>query len=357
MAQNEDVKVYKCTNFGACSKADNGEDIKIPAIETLGGVPECPCCHQNTLEENVKKDFPLKLIGVIVAALLVLGGVGFGIYKIVNGGDSTPTAIKLAKSEITMKVGESIVITPTAEPEGTKATFIFKTRKSGKIVSVSQDGTITALKGGKTQVLVKCAENPELKTICKIEVVEKTDTAKPQPATVAIEKITLSNSSVDLKVGEKKLITCTLTPEKNDDEITKSSSNTAVAEISENGEIMARNAGTAVITYKAAKSGVTASVNVTVKKKKGGEPDGGYGRVKLGYGVYEGPKNKNGRPDGMGGQIRFSRSYTIDLKKASGETVEVYPGDVMVNVKMKDGRLIQGQLKRTDGSQRWIIIG
>lgn len=80
------------------------------------------------------------------------------------------------------------------------------------------------------------------------------------------------------------------------------------------------------------------------------------GKVSLGYGTYEGPV-KSGQPHGMGGTIRISSTYSIDLKKASGEMLQVNPGDIITSVKMENGRLIQGQLKRTDGTERWIIIG
>ena len=94
------------------------------------------------------------------------------------------------------------------------------------------------------------------------------------------------------------------------------------------------------------------TANLTVAGGKGG----GGGTVNLGYGIYEGP-TKGGKANGIGGTIRFTRTYSIDLKKATGETVEVNAGDRMINVKMENNRIIQGQLKRADGSQKWIIIG
>lgn len=79
MSENKDFKQYKCMNFGACEKANSGEIIKIATIETLGGIPECPCCHQNTLEEQIKKGAPWKLIGTIAAAVVVVLAVIIGL--------------------------------------------------------------------------------------------------------------------------------------------------------------------------------------------------------------------------------------------------------------------------------------
>ena len=156
-----------CKNVGVCTMAGKVQVITDDDAEMV--CPECgeplEPCKEEPLPEgpNPKK----KLIALIVAALLLVG-LGVGAYFLFAGSDK-PTKITLDKGQITMKVGESIVITPKVEPEGVKATFIFKTRKGGEIVTVSQDGKIAAMKSGKTQVLVKCEENSELKAICKIE--------------------------------------------------------------------------------------------------------------------------------------------------------------------------------------------
>lgn len=84
MKDEKEVKRYHCINYGACAKADSGEIIEIDAMETISGTPDCPCCHQHTLEEIVKKPFNWKLIAAIVALVLVLGGGAgyyFGVYQ------------------------------------------------------------------------------------------------------------------------------------------------------------------------------------------------------------------------------------------------------------------------------------
>ena len=80
------------------------------------------------------------------------------------------------------------------------------------------------------------------------------------------------------------------------------------------------------------------------------------GELNLGYSIYTGPIS-NGKAHGSGGTLRFTRSYTIDLKQLSGEQVEVNHGDRMVDVTMKNNRLISGLLKMQNGDTRWINIG
>lgn len=172
---------------------------------------------------------------------------------------------------------------------------------------------------------------------------EKVDETKE---IVDIKQLSIKDAKdFTLAPGATKTLTYIAEPKENDEEPEWESSNPSVATVTEDGVVKAVAEGKATITIKA--SSVSATVNVEVKKSN---------NVNLGYGIYEGP-TKNGKAHGIGGLIRFTRSYSIDLKKASGETVEVFSGDKLVNVKMDNNRIIQGLLKRTDGSQRWIIIG
>ena len=85
----------------------------------------------------------------------------------------------------------------------------------------------------------------------------------------------------------------------------------------------------------------------------GGQVNKTSGRFNLSIGLYEGPLS-NGKPDGFGGTITITSTYTIDLKKASGETVTVNRGDKITNVKMENGRLRQGEIHFADGTRKFI---
>lgn len=70
-------------------------------------------------------------------------------------------------------------------------------------------------------------------------------------------------------------------------------------------------------------------------------------------GKYEGPMS-GGKPHGVGGTITVTRSYTIDLKDGSGNTVSVESGDRISNTKFKNGVLQQGQLIRSNGERKFL---
>ena len=139
----------------------------------------CSECKEKLKEIPRPKTFWEKYgTPVIIAAVVILIGGGFGIYSLL-GGPKGPQKINLTQKELTMKVGETQVITPTVEPEGEKATFIFKPQ--GKIVKATSGGEVTAVKKGETTIIVKCEENPEIRAICKIKVEDTEVVPEPEP--------------------------------------------------------------------------------------------------------------------------------------------------------------------------------
>lgn len=70
-------------------------------------------------------------------------------------------------------------------------------------------------------------------------------------------------------------------------------------------------------------------------------------------GKYEGPM-AGGKPDGVGGVITVTRSYTIDLKDGSGNSINIEAGDRISNTKFKNGVLQQGQLIRSNGERKFL---
>lgn len=315
-----------------------------------------------------------KLIGIIAAVVAVIGG-GIGAFFAFSGSGGLKDSyhIKLSEKNLTFVVGENpkallkatVVDKDSNEVKDAKVKFTWSI-KDEKVATVTQGGEVTALKKGKTTITVKIEGDKKegRRATCKVEVKEPN-----LPPVTYVKEITPSESSLTMKVGDTKSIGYTCTPEKHDEQILIDVTDKSVASFSADGTLTALKAGTTTITITADQSGTQAIVQVTVEPKPGngegsgtcgsgtgGSGTGGGGKINLGYGIYEGPVS-GGKANGIGGEIRFTRSYTIDLKKASGETVDVNAGDKMINVKMKDNRIMQGLLKRTDGSQRTIIIG
>lgn len=259
---------------------------------------ECPPVKENKI--------PWKLIGIIVAAILLLGGIGLGIWKLT--GSTKIEKIRLDKKELVLTVGETAVITPKAEPEGVKATFIFK--RKGKNIEVNSGGEVRALKKGDATVLVKCEENPEVRALCKVKV-EEQPVEEPEPKTVYVQNLSIEGGDFSLKEGETKQLTKTVSPEEHDELISWESDNENVAIVDVNGKVTAKSEGSANIILKTDKSGKSANVKVMVTKKPGPEPI--ISPIEH-YGTYVGSRNKkNGWPDGSG-KLTFTRAYQLNAE-------------------------------------------
>lgn len=319
----KDVVKYRCMNFGVCAKADANEVIEIPAIDTLGGIPSCPCCKQNTLQEIPHTTTKLPLYaGIGVAALAVLGGGGYGVYSLLKS--PTPKDIVLNHTEKTLMVGDMDTLRATISPDGCEGTFTWKASKDGTL-TVSNDGIVTAVKEGTGKVRVILEGADGIKAVCEYTIKPKGE-VEPGPKvpptglvdSMKVDGLTTNTATATLKVGATQQLSATKAPDYSKAPITWVSSDASVATVSETGLVKALKAGTVNITAQAGDK--FATVKVTVNKPK----TPGDGSINLGYGVYYG-ESKNGKPHGYG-KIVFKRTHRIisskDYVANSGDTYE-----------------------------------
>ncbi len=335
------MKKFKCMNIGNCENANTSEVFEIAEGEEA----KCPKCGSTMLAEV--KGTPWKLIGIIVAAIAVLGGIGFGVYSLAGGNDIT--AVKLDKKNLKLKVGQRELLTASVEPKDVKATYVWKS--SDKSVVSVVGGEITALRKGNATITVKVEEKPELRgATCKI-VVEQvaTDTTdngqgsgndaktgpEPQTQPQLITSLAIDGGNFTLTAGSSKQLAYKSEPQENDENIVWASSDDGVATVSETGQVKAVGEGTATITATSDKSKKEASVTVTVKKKDGG------GGAQPSWGRYEGPRNSSGKPNGNG-VLYITRSHTIN-----GQTAQ--PGETIKGV-FRDGYVNMGTWFKKDGN-------
>lgn len=318
----KDVVKYRCMNFGVCAKADANEVIEIPAIDTLGGIPPCPCCKQNTLQELPHTTTKLPLYaGIGVAALAVLGGGGYGVYSLMKS--PTPKDIVLNHTEKTLMVGDMDTLRATISPDGCEGTLIWKESKDGTL-TVSNDGIVTAVKEGTGKVRVILEGADGIKAVCEYTIKPK----KEKPGgedddnktglvdSMKVDGLTTNTATATLKVGATQQLSATKAPDYSKAPITWVSSDASVATVSATGLVKALKAGTVSITAQAGDK--FATVKVTVNKPTTPPRHGG---INLGYGVYYG-ESKNGKPHGYG-KIVFKRTHRI----ISSKDYVANPGD------------------------------
>lgn len=319
----KDVVKYRCMNFGVCAKADANEVIEIPAIDTLGGIPPCPCCKQNTLQELPPGGPKWPLIAAIaVGGLAVLGGGGYGVYSLLKS--PTPKDIMLNHTEKTLMVGDMDTLRATISPDGCEGIFTWKASKDGTL-TVSNDGIVTAVKEGTGKVRVILEGVDGIKAVCEYTIKPKGEEEGKTGGTggrvnlvdsMKVDGLTTNTATATLKVGATQQLSATKAPDYSKAPITWVSSDASVATVSATGLVKALKAGTVSITAQAGDK--FATVKVTVNKPKTTHPGGS---INLGYGVYYG-ESKNGKPHGYG-KIVFKRTHRI----ISSKDYVANPGD------------------------------
>ena len=154
----------------------------------------------------------------------------------------TKVTVTLNKKTATVYKGKTTTLKATVT--GTAAAKVTFTSSNPKVAAVNKTtGKVTAKAKGTAVITAKCGD---VKVTCKVTVKNPT--------------LTLSKTSVSVKVGKTTKITAKAAPS---GKITYKSSNKKIATVSSNGTIKGIKKGTAKITVTC--NGVTKTVKVTVK--------------------------------------------------------------------------------------------
>ena len=160
-------------------------------------------------------------------------------------------SITLNKTSITLGVGEKYDLNSSI-PNNTAAYYRLYYSNNTAIAPVQKaGGLVTAKTAGTTTIRCKLSNGKE--AICKV-------TVKSAPS-----RVTVSDKSATLKVGQSKTLKATLNNNAYSYRSTWTSSNTYVATVNSTGKISAKSQGTATITYKTY-NGKTASCKLTVSE-------------------------------------------------------------------------------------------
>ncbi|MDE6017467.1 MAG: Ig-like domain-containing protein, partial [Muribaculaceae bacterium] len=164
------------------------------------------------------------------------------------------TEVCFKRENLSMKVGGSTTLTPVFFPEYATDQSVTWSSSDTTIATVDEDGKVTAVAEGETVITVTSSN-------------EKTATIPVKVSTdfIAVESVTISAETLELKEGEIEKLTAEVSPEDaTDTAVTWSSSNKAIATVDADGNVKALKVGTAVITAATSNNDVTATCTVTV---------------------------------------------------------------------------------------------
>ena len=168
------------------------------------------------------------------------------------------TSVTLNQSEKTLKIGETLTLVPTINPENATNKNVRWTSSNSSVATIS-NGVVTAVAEGTATITVT-TEDGNCTATCRITV-EREQVVE----TVNVTSVRLNKTEETLKVGETLTLIPTINPENaTNKNVRWASSNNAVATIS-NGVVTAVTEGTATITVTTEDGNRTATCQITVE--------------------------------------------------------------------------------------------
>ena len=167
------------------------------------------------------------------------------------------SSIRLNEDEMNLFAGETRTLTATVNPTDATHQQLAWTSTDETVATV-EDGTVTAQGNGSALIVATSTDGSNIQTICHVTV------------TTPVSSIELSETQIEMRPGDFKVLTATVLPESASDKtLTWTSSAPAVADV-QNGIVLAYSNGTALVTAAATDgSGTTATCKVTVSNTVG----------------------------------------------------------------------------------------
>ena len=161
------------------------------------------------------------------------------------------TGIGLNTNAVTISIGEENKLVATTNPADAAVTW---STDSDAIATVDNNGKAIGQSEGTTTIRAKLNDGTE--ATCQVTVV------KP-----AASGVYLNTTDLDISEGETNQLVATVKPENaRNKEVTWKSDDDTIAEVSESGLVLGKNAGTTNITVTTVDGNHTATCKVTVKK-------------------------------------------------------------------------------------------
>lgn len=170
------------------------------------------------------------------------------------------TSISVSETEANIETGKTLELTVTIAPDDARNKTVTWSSSDETVATVSQEGTVTAVKAGEATITAATNDGTELTASCKITVTPKLATS-----------IKLDKERLEMEAGATETLKATVLPEDAGDRtVTWSSSDETVATVSHEGTVTAVKAGEATITATTNDgTGLTASCIVKVNETSG----------------------------------------------------------------------------------------
>ena len=197
------------------------------------------------------------LLAIIVVVLFFLIMIRFNVISLSSS--QMPEAITLNQTEIGIKVKENYQLTANILPNGVYYGKVIWSSSDTNVAIVNADtGYVTALKAGTASITAK-TNIGQLVAECLVNVSNKD---------ISITSINITNSLVNLLVGNKYTLTYSVAPNNaTTHNLSYYSSDTSIATVDAKGQVTAIKAGKAVITLSVKNTTLKDTVVINVYNK------------------------------------------------------------------------------------------
>ena len=175
----------------------------------------------------------------------------------VNGQTTTVPVQSVGLNQTTLELiaGKEATLTATVKPDDATNKTVTWSSNNETVATVDNNGKVTAKAAGEAIITAKVGDK---QATCNVKVTA---------ADVAVESVTLNQSSLELVAGKEATLTATVKPESATDKtVTWTSDKPEIAAV-EGGTVTAKAEGTATITVTTVDGGKTATCKVTVTPK------------------------------------------------------------------------------------------
>ena len=209
----------------------------------------------------------LRFLGIALMATILSVGIascGGSNDDPTNNVTPTPTptnttvkvaSVAVSSTTVSLTEGDSQTITVTISPSNaTDKKYTFSSSDTS-IVSIDENGKITALKAGEATITVTTSDGNKTAT-CKVTVKDKG---------IPVESLSLDKTELSLTEKQTETLTATVHPENaTNTDVTWTSSDPSIATVDENGKITAVKEGEVTITVTSSDGNKTATCKVLI---------------------------------------------------------------------------------------------
>lgn len=238
-------------------------------------------------------------------------------------------SIEFKETNVNLKVGESVRIHPHILP-GNASNKTVKWESSNNEIARVNDGTIVGVKYGTCEIYVSSMDGSQISNSIKVKVDQD----------VKITDIEFKRRNIEIRVGETARLSPSIIPTNaSNKSLLWESSNSHIATVN-NGIVEGINDGTCIVTVSSTDgSNKSYRISINVKPEQKAKNIVVFG----GSAIFDSDSR----------EITITKQMEFDLQKLDDSTIVLSPGDKILNAKVVNGYLKQGEFLR-NGKKTFI---